>query len=117
MIDADTFVKSILCCMWMLNDLPRHMRKDLDSQLGLIWLLLTEPKCFPSLQFTEEQQKKICEALQASSRTENFQFTYEALLNYEHRKVKEEVEEHEERSSNDDIVLVQKTDNDNNNDD
>lgn len=81
MIDCDTFVKSVLAAMWMLNDLPRAMRKDLNSQLGVIWLLISDQKCFPTLTFTPEQQEAICRALEASSDDpENFKFTYEAMV-------------------------------------
>lgn len=90
MIDCDTFVKSLLAGMWLLNDLPRSMRKDLDSQLGVIWLLISDKKCFPTLQFTPEQQQAICQALRnCSDNGEDFKFTYEAMLNNEDLKVKE----------------------------
>lgn len=107
-MDAEVFVKSILASMWMLNDLPREMRKDLHSQLGLIWVLLSEPKCFPSLTFTEPQQKAICQALEACSdrdRENDFPFTYEALLKYAERKKKE-------TSGEEEVVLVQSSEDD-----
>jgi hypothetical protein len=93
MIDAQRFVKSLLASMWMLNDLPRNMRKDLNSQLGLIWLLLSEKQCFPCLTFTEAEQRAICDQLVANSSqdgggAEDFKFTYEALLKFDGRKVK-----------------------------
>lgn len=77
--------------MWMLNDLPKNMRKDLNAQLGLIWLLLSEKQCFPCLTFTEAEQRAICDELVANSCQDgaaDFNFTYEALLKYEARKVK-----------------------------
>jgi hypothetical protein len=81
MIDYATFVNSILAAMWMLNDLPKPMRKDLEAQLGLIWVLLSDRKCFPSLTFSPEQQRGICLALAAASgdTLQDFKFTYEAL--------------------------------------
>ena len=105
MIDAETFVKSVLACLWMSNDLPRNMRKDLHSQLGLIWLLLTESKCFPSIQFTKTQQKAICKALEQSADQSrgNFKFTYEELVKYEHHKVKEN---DDEVADDDDVAAI-----------
>ena len=84
LLDCDTFVKSILSAMWMLNDLPRSMRRELNSQLGVIWLLISDPKCFPSLTFTPEQQQHICKALSAY----DDKYTYHALLQTENLKVK-----------------------------
>lgn len=90
MIDYTTFVQSILAAMWMLNDLPRAMRKDLDTQLGLVWVLLSDPKCFPTLTFTAAQQEGICLALaQASANKDEFKFTYEALRELPDLKVRE----------------------------
>lgn len=89
MFDSETFVKSILASMWMLNDLPAKMRKDLDSQLGVIWLLASDKKCFPTLTFTSEQQQAICRVLEeCSDKSQDFKFTYEAMLNNEDLKVK-----------------------------
>ena len=81
MIDSETFVKSILAAMWMLNDLPRANRRDLESQLGIIWLLMSDPKCFPTLHFTAEQQQAICQALEAchSPSPEPFRYTFDVL--------------------------------------
>ena len=87
MLDCDTFVKSILSAMWMLNDLPRAMRKDLDSQLGVIWLLMSDRNCFPSLAFTPAQQQGICEALVACS-SESPKYAYDALLQVNDLKLK-----------------------------
>ena len=84
LLDCDTFVKSILTAMWMLNDLPRSMREELNSQLGVIWLLISDPKCFPSLTFTPEQQQCVCEALSAY----DDKYTYQTLLQTENLKVK-----------------------------
>lgn len=99
MIDTERFVKSLLACMWMLNDLPRNMRKDLNAQLGLIWLLLCEPHCFPCLTFTEAEQRAICDELAANSSeaddAANFKFTYDALLMYEGRKVQKTQDDQE----------------------
>lgn len=89
MIDETIFVKSVLAAMWMLNDLPRGMRKDLDAQLGLIWLLVAEPKCFPCIKFTPHQAKAICDALEQNSNEPNFNFTYDAMLKYVNRKSEE----------------------------
>lgn len=95
MLDCDTFVKSILSAMWMLNDLPRTMRKDLDSQLGVIWLLMSDRNCFPSLAFTPAQQQGICEALVACSPAgKSPKYAYDALLQVNDLKLKE-VEEGE----------------------
>ena len=67
----------------MLNDLPKPMRKDLDSQLGLIWLLISDPKCFPSIAFTPKQQQAICDALEKCSPPDKeFKYTYEALVQH-----------------------------------
>lgn len=94
MIDCDTFVKATLSAMWMLNDLPRSMRKDLDSQLGVIWLLIGDRNCFPSLEFTSAQQEAICKALAASSPPdEEFKYTYEALMQMPNLKIKHEENE------------------------
>ena len=80
-IDCDTFVKSLLGVMWMLNDIPRPMRRELDTQLGLVWLLISDPTCFPSISFTEKQQRAICEALERCSPSEKeFKYTYDALV-------------------------------------
>ena len=102
-INCDTFVKSILGAMWMLNDLPKNMRQNLDNQLGIIWLLISDQNCFPTIEFTASQQKAICEALAACSdhkaslddqeqeqqekekdeekeEEEEFKYTYEAML-------------------------------------
>ena len=87
MLDCDTFVKSILSAMWMLNDLPRAMRKDLDSQLGVIWLLISDRNCFPSLAFTPAQQQGICEALVACS-GESPKYAYDELLQVNDLKLK-----------------------------
>jgi hypothetical protein len=89
MLDCDTFVKSILSAMWMLNDLPRAMRKDLDTQLGVVWLLMSDRNCFPSLAFTPAQQQGICEALVACSSVEDKpKYAYEALLQVNDLKLK-----------------------------
>jgi hypothetical protein len=83
MIDTDTFVKSLLGIMWMLNDLPRPMRRDIDAQLGLVWLLISDPGCYPSIEFTTAQQQAICEALERCSPPgKQFKYTYEALAQY-----------------------------------
>lgn len=93
-IDCSTFVKSILAAMWMLNDLPRSMRKDLETQLGLIWVLISDPKVFPTLTFTRTQQQRICQALaEASQAGSEFKFTFEALQNLTNIKVTSTIEE------------------------
>lgn len=89
MLDCDTFVKSLLSAMWMLNDLPRAMRKDLHSQLGVIWLLMSDRNCFPSVAFTPAQQQGICEALVACSPAEeSAKYAYDTLLQVNDLKLK-----------------------------
>lgn len=96
-IDSDTFVKSILGAMWMLNDLPKNMRKNLDNQMGIIWLLISDSKCFPTIAFTASQQEAICNALASCNGSQNkredeeeevFKYTYEKLLQNPHLKQK-----------------------------
>lgn len=70
-IDTDTFVKTILAAMWMLNDLPRNMRKNIDNQLGIVWLLISDRQCFPNITFTALQQEAICKALASIKTTTN----------------------------------------------
>lgn len=80
-IDPATFVKSLLGVMWMLNDLPRAMRRDIDAQMGLVWLLVSDPQCFPSITFSQEQVKAICDALEdCGPPTKRCRYTYEDLV-------------------------------------
>lgn len=85
-IDTDTFVKTIMAAMWMLNDLPRNMRKNLDNQLGIVWLLISDRQCFPNITFTASQQEAICKVLESIKKNANdedpvtFPYTYEALV-------------------------------------
>lgn len=80
-IDPATFVKSLLGVMWMLNDLPRAMRRDIDAQMGLVWLLVSDPQCFPSITFSQEQAKAICDALEdCGPPTKKCRYTYEDLV-------------------------------------
>ena len=89
-MDGNTFVKSILAAMWMLNDVPRQMRKDLHTHLEIIRLLISDPKVFPSITFTPDQQKAICEAMcnQAAGTTDEvYIYTYDALTQQPDLKV------------------------------
>lgn len=90
-IDCETFVKSILGAMWMLNDIPKTMRKNLHTQLGIIWLLISDRNCFPSIDFTSAQQQAICTALEACNegKEHEFKYTYEALLQKTDLKLKQ----------------------------
>lgn len=89
-IDCETFVKSLLGAMWMLNDMPKTERKHLHTQLGIIWLLISDRHCFPSIAFTSLQQEAICDALEACNEKtqDEYNYTYETLLQKTDLKLK-----------------------------
>ncbi len=86
MIHPETFVDTLLTVMNMLNELPRTRRHDLSTQLGLIWIAISDPRCAPGITFTELQQEEICRALQRYTPGEkeqgNFPYTYESIQEY-----------------------------------
>lgn len=84
MIDPETFVDTLLTVMNMLKELPRSRRNDLATQLGIIWLAISDPKCAPSIKFTELQQEELCRALQryTGEKEGEFPYTYETIQEY-----------------------------------